>query len=188
MLKKLEDFDRYIAIAGFKNVRIGDVEEFFRHLRSKLGDLEVQLFDAGLVAGRDHLYFAALNALTAFKNKLNISNSLAVETLLYASAQRQIRRAVEMLGIKSETSQIAVLILSKNHGPIEKALRVISDLTSGEREDGVLELTGEKFGAVKEFFGISDLELEAKLERAGLEKQALESLVIEHVALLVTQR
>ena len=36
-------------------------------------------------------------------------------------------------------------------------------------------------------FGISDIEIEAKLRRKGLEREALADLVIEHVALLSTQ-
>jgi len=188
MLRKLEEFGVYIAIVGFKNVRMRDVEEFFSRLRERLKNLNVQFFDARRVAGWEHLYFAALNALTSFKNKLNISNSLAVEALLYASAQRQIKKAVELLGIKPETTQMAVLILAENGGAVKEALKAVSDLTFGERADQVLELTDEKFEAIKELFGISDLELEAKLTGKGLEKQALKDLVIEHVALLATQR
>jgi len=188
MLKKLEEFDVYVAIAGFKNVKVNNVEEFFESAKERLLGVEAQFFNAKLVAGWEHLYFAALNALTAFKNRVNISNSLAVETLLYASAQRQIRKAVELLGIKPETSQVAVLLLAKRRETIEKALKVISNLIRGERADEILELTKEKFKAIKELFGISDLELESKLAEEGLEKQALKDLVIEHVALLATQR
>jgi hypothetical protein len=58
----------------------------------------------------------------------------------------------------------------------------------GERDDSVLELTNGKVKGVKGLFGISDLELEAKLEKEGFEKEALIDLVIEHMALLATQR
>jgi len=59
---------------------------------------------------------------------------------------------------------------------------------SGERDDKVLELTDEKFEGIKRLFGVSDLEIEAKLRGKGLEKEALVNLIIEHVALLATQR
>jgi len=49
-------------------------------------EVEVQLFDASLVTTWEHLYFAALDSLTAFRNRENISRSLAMETMLYASA------------------------------------------------------------------------------------------------------
>jgi len=40
---------------------------------------------------------------------------------------------------------------------------------------------------VRKLFGISDTELAAKLDEDG-EKKAVSDLVIEHIALLVTQR
>jgi len=188
LIKKLEDFDKYFAIAGFRNVRINDVNNFFSQVRKKTKDVHIQFFDARLVAGWRHMYFAVLNALKAFKGRLNISNSLAVEALLYASAQRQISKAVDLLGIKPESSRVAVLVVSETKQVIDTALEIVSQLISGERDDDVLELTDEKVEDIRRLFGISDLELEAKLEKKGLEKEALIDLVIEHVALLVTQR
>jgi KEOPS complex subunit Cgi121 len=188
LIKKLEDFDRYVATVGFRNVKIQDINSFFGMIRRKTGDIHVQFFDAKLVAGWEHLYFAALNALNAFKNKANISKSVAVETLLYASAQRQIEKAVELLGIKPELSQVAVLIVAETKQRAASTLKAVSRLMMGERDDSVLELTDGKVKGIKGFFGISDLELEAKLEKEGFEKEALIDLVIEHMALLATQR
>jgi tRNA threonylcarbamoyladenosine modification (KEOPS) complex Cgi121 subunit len=186
--QKLEDFDKCVAAMGFRNVKVNDINSFFNVIRKKLKDANVQFFDARLIAGWKHLYFAALNALNAFKNKTNISNSVAVETLLYASAQRQINKAVELLGIKPESSQVAVLIIAETKQKTATILKTVSKLMSGKRDDSVIELTSEKVNGIKRLFGISNLELEAKLEKKGFEKEALLNLVIEHVALLATQR
>lgn len=188
MIKKLEDFDRYVATAGFRNVEIKDINSFFGIVRRKAGDAHVQFFDAKLIAGWEHLYFAALNALNAFKNKTNISKSVAVETLLYASAQRQIEKAVKLLGIKPKSSQVAVLIVAETKQRAASTLKAVSKLMMGERDDSVLELTNGKVKGIKGLFGISDLELKAKLEKEGFEREALIDLVIEHMALLATQR
>ncbi len=187
MTKKPKVSNGYIGIAGFKNVKIKDVNGFLEHVRREVREVHVQFFDAKLIAGQQHLYFAALNALKAFKRKSNISSSLAIETLLYASAQRQIRKAVDMLGIKEDSSQVAVLIMAENRQGMDDCLKVVSRLMSGERDDDVLELTDEKIEDIKKLFGVSDLEIEAKLRRKGLEREALVDLVIEHVALLATQ-
>jgi len=188
LIKKLEDFDKYVAIAGFRNVKINDVNNFFNQVRKKTKDIHIQLFDAKLIAGWEHLYFAVLNALRAFKGMLNISNSLAVEALLYASAQRQISKAVDLLGIKLESLHVAVLVIAETKQGANTALEIVSQLMPGECDDSVLELIDEKVEDIRRLFGISDLELEAKLEKKGLEKEALIDLVIEHVALLVTRR
>ncbi len=188
MIKKLEEFGRCVAIAGFRNAEIRDFNEFFSLVRKKAADVEIQIFDADLIAGWEHLYFASLNALKAFESELNISNSLAMETLLYASAKRQINKAIDMLGIKPESSQIAVLVIAKTLKQTNSALEIVSKLVSGERDDSILELTNGKIEDIRTLFDISDLELESKLDGKGLEKEALVDLVIEHVALLTTKR
>lgn len=188
MTKKPEVFNRYIATAGFRNVKIKDINRFLEDIGRKVKEAHVQFFDAKRIAGQQHLYFAALNALRAFEKKSNISNSLVVESLLYASAQRQIKKAVDMLGIKSDSSQMAVLVMAENEQRGDVALETVSRMVPGERDDDVLKLTAEKFEDVKTLFGVSDLEIEAKLRKEGFEKEALVDLVIEHVALLATQR
>jgi len=188
LLKHIEEFGNYAAITGFGNVKINDTEEFLKKIRKKKGsNVEIQFFDAKFVTTWLHLYFAALNALTAFKNKENISKSLAIETILYASAQRQIRKAMELLGIKSETSEIALLIIGENLEAVKSALSMVSKNFNSQSDDTVLELSAEKTVIIQKTFGISDLELKTAMKKDGLEK-ALTNLVIERMALLATQR
>lgn len=189
MIRKLDDFNVYVAIAGFRNAKICDVDQFFNAVRNKLQGVDaVQFFDAQFVATWQHLYFAAINALTAFANKTNISNNLAMETLLYASAQKQIKKATETMGIKSTTTDIAVLVLAKSENSADYALNLVQKLISAKRDNNTLEINRQKFVGIKRFFGVSDIELSAKLEKKGLEKDALVDLVIEHGALLAAQR
>ena len=188
MIKYIDEFGLFLAITAYKNVKIKNVEEFIQNIRKETGNVTVQFFDARFVAGYEHLYFAVLNALTAFKNNLNISRNLAVEILLYAAAERQIRNAVELLGIKEGTGNIAVVILAENKDEIVNILNRLSKLVQASEDESILEVDDKKFEAIKRMFKISDLELEAKLEGKGLEKEALKDLVIERVALLVTRR
>jgi KEOPS complex subunit Cgi121 len=188
VIKRIEVFNRYVAITGFRDVKIKDANSLLDLVREKTESTEVQFFDAELIAGWEHLYFAVLNALKAFENGLNISNNLAIEILLYASAQRQINKAVELVGIKSISSNIAVVVLAGTEFKVDKALETVSHLILGKRNDSVLELTNEKFDGIKKLFCISETEMNAKLEKKGMEKRALTNLVIEHVALLAIQR
>lgn len=188
MQKHIEEFGKYVVITGFGNAKIRDLEEFFKAInKEKPLNVEIQFFDAKLVATWQHLYFAVLNALTAFKNQRNISKSLAMETMLYASAQRQIRKATQILGIKPSTSEIAVLIIGEKQETVKKALQTISKYFNAQQDNGVLELSKEKAALIQKTFEISDVELEAVTGREGLEK-ALVNLVIERMALLATQR
>ena len=188
MLKHLEEFGKHVAIAGFRDVKIADVEKFLDTVKSKIGlDLEFQFFDARLVATWQHLYFASLNALTAFKNKSNISKSLGVEIMLYASAQRQIRKAMELIGIKKGVSEIAVLVIGRDAESVNSALSCVAELLNAKRDDKVLMLSEEKIRALKKAFEISEIEIGTVMSKDDLEK-AVVDLVIERMALLSTRR
>jgi KEOPS complex subunit Cgi121 len=187
MSKKQEEPDENISIVGFRNVQIEDINAFFEHFRTEDAGDHVQFFDAEHVAGPLHLYFAAVNALNSFEKGTSISNNLAVEALLYASAQRQIKKAVKMLGIKQDSSEVAVLIMTENGHRKNECLRLVTETVPGERDNSVLELTDKKTVDIKKLFGISNLEFEAKLEKEGLEREALTDLVIERMALLGTK-
>ena len=158
------------------------MEEFIQNIRKETGNVTVQFFDARFVAGYEHLYFAVLNALTAFKNGLSISKNLAIEILLYAAAERQIRNAVQLLGVREDTAKVAVVVLAESKDEVVKALDKVSSIIQAEEDESILEIDDKKFETIKKLFNVSDSELEAKLERKGLEKEALKDLIIERVA------
>jgi len=188
LLERVEEFGKYLAITGFRGVKIGNVEAFFNAIRNeKVPNVEIQFFDAQLVATWQHLYFAVLNALTAFKNRENISRSLAMETMLYASAQRQIRKAMRLLGITRRSSDIATIIVADKPDSAKTALSTVSKKLHAKPDDAVIGLTREKEKAIRKAFDISEAELEAAGKRDGLQA-ALVDLVIERMALLSTQR
>lgn len=187
MLKYIEEFRRHVEVTGFRNVRIRDIEEFLTIIRKEMpSNAEIQFFDAKFVATWQHLYFAALNALTAFKNKENISKSVAMETMLYASAQRQILKSMKLLGIKPDSSEIAVLIIGEKPETIKSALSMVSKHVKSEPDDAVLELSKEKATIIQKIFEISSVELKTIVKKDDLER-ALTDLIIERMALLSTQ-
>jgi len=188
LLKHVQEFGKYIAIAGFRTQQIENVEAFLEKAKNAAAEnCEIQFFDAGLVASWQHLYFAALNALKAFKNGENISKSLAMEMLLYASAQRQIHKAMNKLGIKQNICKVAVVVVGENPNNVESTLNNVLRVVDGKRDDKVLGLTPEKIAKVRRVFEISDTEIEAVADGKTLE-EAITDLVIERMALLATER
>ena len=186
MLKYLQEFGKYCEITGFRGVKIKDPKAFLEAMgREELADVVVQFFDADLVATWEHLYFALLDALTAFENGDNISRSLAMETVLYASAKRQIRRATESIGIKAGLSNVAVLLVGEKVESVKSAASRISAKINGELDESVLELSKQKLEKIKSVFKISEVEIESVLERGNVES-AVVDLVIERAALLAS--
>jgi len=177
---------RHLIVEGFRRVKFDNIETFFDQIRSETKGCHVQLFDARLIGGFDHLYFSVLNALKAHDSGTGISRNLAVETLLYVSGQHQIGRAIELMGLKPGLSEVAVLVISDTQQEAVKALDRIADLLRGERCEDVIELTDEKIELIKAAFDLTDLEIEATLRES--EKEAVTNLLIERAALLATQR
>ena len=187
MLKYLEEDRKYIEITGFRNINIGDAEKFLKSsFVEKQDDACVQFFNADLVATREHLYFAAINALLAYRNKRNISKTLAMEAMIYASTQRQIRKALALLGVKPSSANIAAIIISDKPDSVQATLLAIGKRVCAETDETVLELTKDKMRGICKGFGITEKGLEAVVKKNDI-TQAMVDLVIERMALLQTQ-
>jgi KEOPS complex subunit Cgi121 len=178
-----------LLITGFRNIRITDVNKFMASIREAcevFEDVDVQFFDADLVATWRHLYFAALNAVMAFETKRNISKSLAVETLLYASGKRQIKKALEIIGVKAGCTNIAGIIIGKKEQVVTAAFLVLSNEFGVSSDESVLEISKNKILKIRQSFDISTKELKATSLKSNPES-ALVDLVVERVALLSTK-
>jgi tRNA threonylcarbamoyladenosine modification (KEOPS) complex Cgi121 subunit len=187
MLKPIEEHGKYVEITGFKGIKVNDAEAWLKEMR--LGthqDLAVQFFDADLVATWEHLYFAALNTLTSFKNGRNVSKNVVMEQMLYASAQRQINKAIAFMGVKRGFVNVAVTIISEYPAMAEAGLSEISKRAERGPDERVLEMSADKARRIRVAFGISDEEIEAVIENNEFER-ALVDLVIERMALLPTR-
>jgi len=186
MLYLIEEYGQYVELTGYRNVAFELAEAFLKANRKQtLRQVDVQFFDAQLVATADHLYFAALNALQALKNKTNISKSAAMETMLYASAQRQIKKSIDRIGIKPETASIAVTIIGEDPKQIVNLLKELTQCVGSEPDYAVLALTEEKKEKICKAFEITDEELSTSTKDNA--EKAIVDLVIERVALLSTK-
>jgi tRNA threonylcarbamoyladenosine modification (KEOPS) complex Cgi121 subunit len=187
VLKYLADAGQYVEISGFKNVKVEKTEQLLRTLRGGWhSDTSVQFFNANLVATWEHVYFAVLDALMAFNTKRNISKSLAVEIMLYASTQRQIKKAIGLIGVKCGCSDLAVVVVSKHRKDAEAAVKSISKYFHREPDEVVLAFSPAKRKIIREAFGITENELNAVTKQNDADR-ALVDLLAERMALLSTR-
>ena len=182
----LEEYGKTIEIIGYLGINFQAAEAYLKANRKQIQSCEIQFFDAELIATSEHLYFAALNALKAFKTKTNISKSPAMETMLYASAQRQIQKAIELAGIKHESQNMAVLLIGDDPEKVESAKKSFTKAIGATPDEVVLELTQAKIVKIKKVFGISNRELLSAV-RGKDHEAAIVALIIERMALLSTQ-
>jgi KEOPS complex subunit Cgi121 len=151
-----------IEVIGARG-QVVDGEELYRSLNGMPGTIAAM--DPGMVCGTDHLLSAAMHALRAFERGTNSSSSLGIETVLYASGERQISRALERMSIKGGSEGLAMVLFDADPAEVLDALAMT-------RDDGVLECGPEKIGS----FGIGEEEM-----RTVPEDQRRD-LVLERVA------
>jgi KEOPS complex subunit Cgi121 len=80
---------------------------------------DVLIANAYMVFGMDHLRSALYHAKKAMVEGANASDSLVMETLLYASGERQLSTAIRKMSVGSETTDIVVAVLQGRVNPME---------------------------------------------------------------------
>lgn len=159
-----------IQIAGFKH-NITD----FRKLVKKADEISkkctLQLLDADGIAGYEHILHATVHAINAFKRNENIAKDLGLEICVRASAQRQISKALDILGIKEGQMNLCIVAVDCSEGIMDKVGKIL-DI----KDDEVLIPNENKLKAI---YGISDSEINA----AG----SISKVMIEKTTLLILE-
>jgi KEOPS complex subunit Cgi121 len=184
---ELPEFGQVLSLLGFRDVHIASIDVFLTQLR-RVAPIPLQVFDAAVIAGQQHLLFATLNALTAFEQGQRISENLAIEILLYASGQRQISKAIERMGVKPTTATIAVAFLTATPDDAETMEAKLTQAIPGVRDDRVLAFQAGKVERVINAFAVTDRELAAVADDGENPWVALVKIVIERGALLAIDR
>ncbi|MGD0818575.1 MAG: KEOPS complex subunit Cgi121 [Methanomassiliicoccales archaeon] len=127
---------------------------------------DVLPLDADVVCSMAHLEAAVIHAKRAMEQGTNASATVSMETMLFASGERQISKAKEKMGAKNGMRHFALVLFDcDDPSDILRRLKLI-------RDDQVLLPSREK--AIG--FGIESSELESVPERQAAD------LVLERVA------
>jgi KEOPS complex subunit Cgi121 len=152
-----------IEVAGARG-QIPDPDELYGQLNS-IGEGSVVALNPEMVCGIDHLLSAAEHAVRAFERGTNSSSSLGLETVLYASGERQIVKALDKMGVRPGSQAVALVLFDLDPD------RVIEKLDL-KRDDEILDCTRSKlreFGIPKEELDAlpSDMAIDLVLERVA---------------------
>ena len=159
-----------------KDINCDNNNKLFDKINRLKNDYSYQIFDVKAIGGAEHLYFAAVNVLKAFNQGLNISKTFSLELLLYVSGQRQISKAIEMVGIKCDTKEVALVIISQDKETVSNANIRLSKIIGGIRDNSILKIHDPI--SVARLYGMDNF---------CDDVTALKKLLIERSALLVTQ-
>jgi tRNA threonylcarbamoyladenosine modification (KEOPS) complex Cgi121 subunit len=134
-------------------VEEGEAEAFMDQVlrRAEEAGAVVLVMDDDMVFGEDHIRSAAYHAQKAIDEGRNSSDSLAMETLLYASGMRQLAHAIDKMTVKDDTSTVAVAVIRGSMEP-EGAWRMAPPREDFSKEARLLRfgLTAEEIGTLRQ--------------------------------------
>lgn len=153
---------REIVFQGYRG-EVRDLAALVARIRGQ----PFQLFRADRIYGAPHLAHAAALAARAFANGRARSADLATETLVYAAGERQVHKALALLGIHDGAREIAAVAWDAS------LLDALAREQGWTRDDAVLAGDPRALDA----FGVSEA------ERAMLPRERWGELILERVAL-----
>lgn len=159
------------TILGFRTPPLGDVPALLARLAKARGGLPIQLVRADRVHGRDHLRHAATLAARAIAEGRARTADLPTETLLYAAGERQVGRAIDVLGLRDGLASVAAVAWG------EDAVAAIGGFAAAEewtRDDATLQGGPHVLDA----FGVT------QEERALISESRHGDIILERVALV----
>ena len=153
-----------------KIVSVDGMMEKIKEVEKKL-DGTIQIFRADRIFGRLHVEVATGHAVRAFERGSNRSKQMGTEILIYCAAERQIKNAIEKLGIRQGTEEFALALSGEIDADVLlKELDLVQD-------DSVLD--GDKDHAA---FGISNNDV------ALVGRERIQDLILEKMALIELER
>lgn len=177
MIELKNDFEKRIVDIYGGRGKVGEVEKALETIR-KADDSHgtiSQLFNARVIASQEHLLHASKMALKSLESGGYFANSPEIELTCWVAGRRQINKAIERVGIKSGTEEIAAVTIGENEKEIVKTQNEIFEELGLEEDEKVLNVTGEEIEDIRNAFSLS---------KEQLEVSEPEELVLEKIALL----
>ncbi len=170
---------RFVGVAAGRG-SVGEVENFIKKIYEigKNHGVAIQVFDANMVAGAQHLIHAAKHASLTHESGRGFASSLELELVCWVSAESQIGRAISKVGVKKGECEVALVAVGASSEKINSALEHVFSKLGLSRDDRLLKIGKPKIETIKKSFSISSRELETS---------HIEKIVAERVSLLGLQ-
>lgn len=161
----------------------------------------IQFFNDFNVLNEKHIFNSIYFTRKAFNKNIPISNKQSIEFILYLSAKRQIKIAIESFGLKKEDLKKGILnycIVSNNDDLNQINQELLENFYFEELKFDYEKKTIEKYNRIKSFYDLADEQINTilnsisnKKTNDNLEKdninrlyEVLNDLICEKMALL----
>ncbi|WP_295721805.1 KEOPS complex subunit Cgi121 [uncultured Methanobrevibacter sp.] len=151
----MDNLTENIQILGYKGQinNIPDILEEVNNLKDQCCDgCVIQLLDARAVGGRKHVLHGTIQAIQAFNRGTNLANDLGIEICIRISAQRQISKALKLLGLYEGEMDICIVMIDCPDYFIDQ----LNDMF--DKDNSIFEAD---IPYLKSIYKISDKELES---------------------------
>lgn len=173
------DYD-YIGIFGlsFKSPVSRDL--LINYAESLKGSFKIQLLKVNSITSWRHVASAAMRALRSFKYGRNISKKIEIELLIYCSGKRQIKDALNIVGLSEFVDSVILVIFGLDENWVYKGLADFLSLSKAELCCDILtNLSMERIENLMKIFNVNKNELESILKPGLSLSEALEYILIE---------
>ena len=186
LIEKLvtKDGELCIGISENKNSKSLDTEKLLELAKSlSKSVLAFQFFNSMMIVDEMHLLSGAQNAVNALKGDYMISRALDVELVVYVSAQRQIGRALDIMGVNDKLSSVGVVCIDEDEKKVRECLVKIAEKV-GEETAPMFSPTSKKISSLMQNFGITELEMNQFTDSEELADriQALSKCIVSRVS------
>lgn len=184
---------------------IDQLFELSEKIQNKYSDSILQFFNENYILNTEHIFNACYFSLKAFHYKKSISNKKELELLLYLATKRQIKSAINDVGINESNIQndvvnYCIVSYEDNVSIIDNAIK--EALNAIDIKFSFTQENADKLKTIKEYFEISDDQIKVILNSYGIKKDievllkenihylysALNELICEKMALLSLER
>ncbi|NHI91996.1 MAG: hypothetical protein EAX96_05795 [Candidatus Lokiarchaeota archaeon] len=194
---KIHKFDndnfpyRYMGIMFFYHVEIL-LESLLKIIDelSQNDEIRIQAFNLANIVTLDHVIIACYHANKAFINMSNLSKSIDIEFLLYLSCQRQIKIALEKLGVMDGKGDLGICIFGKNEDEILKIKEKLEEYLKF-KEDLKFSLPNEEtLKSIINLLDISIEEIKSQVENKNISNKIkiIEKTILNKMALLSLEK
>lgn len=128
MANNVEDAAKYLK-AWVVKVGLGQAPAFLERTVNPVvyTGAQILVMRSDMVFGLDHIRSALYHAKKAIDERRNSSDSLSMETLLYASGEKQLSSAIKKMSVDQTTEEVVVARLSGVDLEVDSSWRILDD-------------------------------------------------------------
>lgn len=105
--------NEHVMLAGIKNLKISDFNEFMQSLRIVNSHVAIQAINADFVSGMAHVLNILQQSSEAKKRGILLSKRIEIDILLRSACTNQISKALDDIGLKNGVNNVLVIAIGR---------------------------------------------------------------------------